>query len=59
MWAETGGTNMLVTNILLGIIIVVLFAILDRLGDIFYSQTKLEAANEMGKFIDKLNDRKD
>ena len=50
---------MLVTNILLGIIIVVLFAILDRLGDIFYSQTKLEAANEMGKFIDKLNDRKD
>lgn len=32
-----GGTNMLVTNILLGIIIVVLFAILDRLGDMYYS----------------------
>ena len=28
---------MLVTNLLLGIIIVVLFAILDRLGDMYYS----------------------
>lgn len=28
---------MLVTNILLGIIIVVLFAILDRLSDMYYS----------------------
>ena len=28
---------MLVTNILLGIIIVVLFAILDRLGDMYYA----------------------
>ena len=28
---------MLVTNILLGIIIVVLFAILDRLSDIYYA----------------------
>ena len=27
---------MLVTNILLGIVIVVLFAILDRLGDMYY-----------------------
>lgn len=53
---------MLVTNILLGIVIVVLFAILDRLGDIFYSQTKLEAANEMRDYIErikKLNDRED
>ena len=32
-----GKTNMLVTNILLGIIIVVLFAILDRLGDMYYA----------------------
>lgn len=31
---------MLVTNLLLGIIIVVLFAILDRLGDIFYTQNE-------------------
>ena len=31
---------MLVTNILLGIVIVVLFAILDRLGDIFYTQNE-------------------
>ena len=29
---------MLVTNILLGIVIVVLFAILDRLSDIFYAE---------------------
>ena len=28
---------MLVTNILLGIVIVVLFAILDRLGDMYYA----------------------
>lgn len=31
---------MLVTNILLCFVIVVLFAILDRLGDIFYSQNE-------------------
>lgn len=31
---------MLVTKLLLGIIIVVLFAILDRLGDIFYTQNE-------------------
>ncbi len=30
--------NMLVTNILLGIIIVVLFAILDRLSDMYYAE---------------------
>lgn len=29
---------MLVTNILLGIIIVVLFAILDRLSDMYYAE---------------------
>ena len=29
---------MLVTNILLGIVIVVLFAILDRLSDMFYAE---------------------
>ena len=28
---------MLVTNILLGFVIVVLFAILDRLGDMYYA----------------------
>ena len=31
---------MLVTNILLCFVIVVLFAILDRLGDIFYTQNE-------------------
>ena len=36
-----GGTIMLiVTNVLIGIVIVVLFLILDRLGDIFYSQNE-------------------
>ena len=29
---------MLVTNILLGLVIVVLFAILDRLGDMYYGE---------------------
>ena len=29
---------MLVTNVLLGIVIVVLFAILDRLGDMYYTE---------------------
>ena len=29
---------MLVTNILLGLVIVVLFAILDRLGDMYYAE---------------------
>ena len=31
---------LIVTNVLIGIVIVVLFLILDRLGDIFYSQTE-------------------
>ena len=31
---------LIVTNVLLGIIIVVPFAILDRLGDIFYTQNE-------------------
>ena len=49
---------MLVTNILLGIVIVVLFAILDRLGDIFYHQpneaTIITVLDEMNRFLDKL-----
>ena len=49
---------MLVTNILLGIIIVVLFAILYRLGDIFYNQptdaTVITVLDEMNRFLDKL-----
>ena len=31
---------LIVTNVLIGIVIVVLFAILDRLGDIFYTQNE-------------------
>ncbi len=57
---------MLVTNILLGIIIVVLFAILDRLGDIFYAETEEGIINttvmtpdELKEFIDKLNKPED
>ena len=49
---------MLVTNILLGIVIVVLFAIPDRLGDIFYNQptdaTVITVLDEMNRFLDKL-----
>lgn len=49
---------MLVTNILLGIIIVVLFAILDRLSDIYYNQptqaTIITVLDEMNRFLDKL-----
>lgn len=49
---------MLVTNILLCFIIVVLFAILDRLGDIFYNQptdaTVITVLDEMNRFLDKL-----
>lgn len=55
---------MLVTNILLGLIIVVLFAILDRLSDIFYAETEEGIINttvmtpdELKEFLDKLNDR--
>ena len=33
---------LIVTNVLIGIVIVVLFLILDRLSDIFYSQTEEE-----------------
>ena len=53
---------MLVTNILLGIIIVVLFAILDRLGDMYYAKIEKESAEEMRDYIErikKLNDRED
>lgn len=49
---------MLVTNLLLGIIIVVLFLILDRLGDIYYNQpteaTIITVLDEMNRFLDKL-----
>ena len=37
---------MLVTNLLLGIIIVVLFAILDRLSDMYYAKIEKESAEE-------------
>ena len=53
---------MLVTNILLGIIIVVLFAILDRLSDMYYAKIEKESAEEMRDYIErikKLNDRED
>ena len=53
---------MLVTNILLGIIIVVLFAILDRLGDMYYAKIEKESAEELRDYIErikKLNDRED
>ena len=37
---------MLVTNILLGIVIVVLFAILDRLSDMYYADERIEKSLE-------------
>ena len=48
MRAKNGGTNMLVTNLLLGIIIVVLFAILDRLGDMYYADEPESMAQRKG-----------
>ena len=53
---------MLVTNILLGIIIVVLFAILDRLSDMYYSKIEKESAEELRGYIErikKINDREE
>lgn len=53
---------MLVTNILLGLVIVVLFAILERLNDMYYSKVEKESADEMKDYIDrikKLNDREE
>ena len=53
---------MLVTNLLLGIIIVVLFAILDRLSDMYYAKIEKESAEEMRDYIErikKLNDREE
>ena len=50
------------TNILLGIIIVVLFAILDRLGDMYYAKIEKESAEELRDYIErikKLNDREE
>ena len=53
---------MLVTNILLGIIIIVLFAILNRLNDMYYAKIEKESAEELRDYIErikKLNDRED
>ena len=53
---------MLVTNILLGIVIVVLFAILDRLSDMYYAKIEKESAEELSDYIErikKLNDREE
>ena len=53
---------MLVTNILLGIVIVVLFAILDRLGDMYYAKNEKESAEELRDYIErikKLNNREE
>lgn len=53
---------MLVTNILLGSIIVVLFAILDRLSGMYYAKIEKESAEEMRDYIErikKLNDREE
>ena len=51
---------MLVTNILLGIVIVVLLAILYRLSDMYYSKIEKESAEELRDYIErikKINDR--
>ena len=49
---------LIVTNVLIGIVIVVLFLIPDRLGDIFYNQpteaTIITVLDEMNRFLDKL-----
>ena len=53
---------MLVTNILLGIVIVVLLAILHRLSDMYYSKIEKESAEELRDYIErikKLNDREE
>ena len=53
---------MLVTNILLGIVIVVLLAILYRLSDMYYSKIEKESAEELRDYIErikKLNDREE
>ena len=53
---------MLVTNILLCFVIVVLFAILDRLGDMYYAKIEKESAEELRDYIErikKLNDREE
>ena len=53
---------LIVTNVLLGIVIVVLFLILDRLGDMYYSKIEKESAEELMDYIErikKLNDREE
>ena len=53
---------MLVTSLLLGIVIVVLFAILYRLGDMYYSKIEKESAEELRDYIErikKINDREE
>ena len=57
-----GGTNMLVTNILLCFVIVVLLAILYRLSDMYYAKIEKESAEELRDYIErikKLNDREE
>ena len=53
---------MLVTNLSLGIIIVVLLAILYRLSDMYYAKIEKESAEELRDYIErikKINDRED
>ena len=53
---------MLVTNILLGVVIVVLLAILYRLSDMYYAKIEKESAEELRDYIErikKLNDREE
>ena len=51
---------MLVTNILLCFVIVVLFCILDRLGDIYYAEeidVHYMTAEEAKRYIEDLEDK--
>jgi hypothetical protein len=56
-----GGTNMLVTNILLGIVIVFLFIISERLNDMYYDidEPTVTLSDEFKEFIDKSNKPED
>ena len=52
---------MLVTNILLGIVIVFLFIISERLNDMYYDidEPTVTLSDEFKEFIDKLNKPED
>ena len=49
---------MLVTNIMLCFVIVVLFAILYRLGDMYYSKIEKESAEELRDYIERIKKTK-